>query len=236
MVKIIALQHAECEGLGSIGDVLGASNIEVRMVRGDLGEAIPQHLGDASGLIVMGGPTGVYEYERYPFLADEIRLIQSAVNTDTPVLGICLGSQLLAAALGAKVYKGPRKEIGWHRVYLDKAAADDPLFKDVPEQYEGFHWHGDIFDLPEGAVKLAHTDLTALQAFRYRNATGILFHMEVTEASIAGMIEAFPDEFAEGGASVEAVAEQGSRLLTPLRAIGEEVFRRWAAMVEKRGG
>lgn len=229
MKQVFVLQHAECEGLGTIGDALAEADIAALTIRGDLGETIPSGLNGAAGLIVMGGPMGVYEHDRYPFLADEIRLIQSALRADIPVLGVCLGSQLLAAALGAKVYKGARKEIGWYPVYLDNAASDDALFRSLPGRLEGFHWHGDIFDLPEGAVKIAHSDITPLQAFRYRNATGILFHMEVTGASIAGMIHAFPDELAEANVSGAAIAAESERHLQPLQAIGRQVFARWAA-------
>lgn len=230
MKQVFVLQHAECEGLSIIGDALSDAGTGALTIRGDLGEVIPSGLNGAAGLIVMGGPMGVYEHDRYPFLADEVRLIQSALRADVPVLGVCLGSQLLASALGAKVYKGTRKEIGWHPVYLDNAASGDGLFNGLPNRFEGFHWHGDIFDLPEGAVKIARSDITPLQAFRYRNAAGILFHMEVTEASITGMIHAFPDELAEANVSGAAIAAESERHLQPLQAIGRQVFARWAAL------
>jgi GMP synthase (glutamine-hydrolysing) len=124
-------------------------------------------MGDAAGLIVMGGPMGVYEEARFPFLRRERNLIERALADRVPVLGICLGSQLLASALGAPVRKGLRKEIGWHPVYLEDAAGDDPLFRETPVEFDAFHWHGDVFDLPTGAVRLAHSSLTEYQAFRY---------------------------------------------------------------------
>lgn len=233
MKNVVVLQHAECEGPGILLDALAARKLPVRMVRGDLGQPIPKDLSATSALIVMGGPMGVYEHTRYPFLRDEIRLIESAVKENLPVMGICLGSQLIATALGATVRQGSRKEIGWYPVQLEPAASADPLFAGVPARFEGFHWHGDVFDLPAGATALAHSDLTACQAFRYASAHGILFHMEGTEASIAGMVQAFPEELAEAGGSAESIAASTSRHLARLQSIGGTVFGRWVDTIQK---
>jgi GMP synthase (glutamine-hydrolysing) len=234
MKKVIVLQHAECEGPGSLSDPLAAVALPVSIVRGDLGEAIPADLNNVSALIVMGGPMSTYEQDKYPFLLDEIRLLQAAVNAHLPVIGICLGSQLLAAALGANVRPGPQKEIGWFPVYLEPGASADPLFADAPNRFEGFHWHGDIFDLPHGATRLAHSDLTECQAFRYENAYGILFHMEVTQASIAGMLAAFSSELAQTGVPAEDLASGTNRHLASLQSIGSLVFRRWVDTIQIR--
>ena len=153
------------------------------------------------------------------------------MKANLPVIGICLGSQLLAAALGAPVRPGPRKEIGWYPIYLEPAASADTLFADAPSQFEGFHWHGDIFDLPKGATRLAHSDLTECQAFRYGSAHGLLFHMEVTQASITGMAQAFPEELAQAGGSAESLAAGTKRHLERLQSIGATVFRRWVDTV-----
>src|SRR5215813_8861115 len=118
MPRIIAIQHISAEPMGRIGDALIAHGISVDYLRVFAGAAIPKSLGDAAGLVVMGGPMGVYEQNEFPFLRDELRLIESALRDEKPVLGICLGSQLLAAALGAEVRRGGYKEIGWFPVSL----------------------------------------------------------------------------------------------------------------------
>ncbi|MBI4308419.1 MAG: type 1 glutamine amidotransferase, partial [Chloroflexi bacterium] len=118
MSTVLVLQHAAPETLGAIADALKAAGLAFRYVRTFAGEPVPQDLGDAAGLVAMGGPQSVYEQDRFPYLRDELRLIERALKAGRPILGICLGSQLLAAALGAPVTRGKQKEIGWHRVAL----------------------------------------------------------------------------------------------------------------------
>src|SRR5690242_2350387 len=131
MAYVYALQHVVTEPLGLIGDALSAYGFDAEYVRPYAGDAVPQRLDDAAGLVVMGGPMGVYEQNEFPFLRDEIRLIESAVRDEKPVLGVCLGSQLLAAALGAEVRKGERKEIGWFPVSLTDEGQRDGLFENI---------------------------------------------------------------------------------------------------------
>jgi GMP synthase (glutamine-hydrolysing) len=232
MKSVLVLQHAGCEGLGILANELAGFDFNIRTVRGDLGESIPLRLDDTAALVVMGGPMSVYEQARYPFLGDEIRLVESAVSDQIPILGICLGSQILATALGAAVRPGLRKEIGWYPVYVEPAASGDLLFGEAPRQFGGFHWHGDVFDPPEGATRLARSDLTDCQAFRYQKAYGILFHMEVTKDSLAGMADAFPEALAQAGISKTSLASQADRHLTPLQSIGSKAFAQWVAAID----
>jgi GMP synthase (glutamine-hydrolysing) len=232
MSKVWVIQHAPCETLGTIADALSAVDIPVETVRTFEGEPVPKTLEGFDGLILMGGPMGVYEQDRYPFLRDEIRLIQESLKNDRPILGVCLGSQLLASALGARVSPGREKEIGWHPVRLTDAAREDPLWKGVDDSFTAYHWHGDIFELPSGAVSLASSDLTRHQAFRYgRNAYGTLFHMEVTGAIIRNMVKTFGGELHEAGIDGQALLSETGKHLRRLQAIGKTVFGRWAASV-----
>lgn len=177
---------------------------------------------------------GVYEEERYPFLTLELRLIEKTLKEKKPVLGICLGSQLLATALGASVRKGKWKEIGWHQVELLAAAAEDRLLKNVPRSFVAFHWHGDIFDLPRDATSLASSLWTEHQAFRYGdNAYGFLFHMEITEEIIKAMINTFQGELREAKVDGKSIIQGiGKYLSYGQREIGEPVFDKWVSALQ----
>jgi GMP synthase (glutamine-hydrolysing) len=230
--EVIVLQHAPCETLGTIEGVVAAAHINVRCVRTYAGERVPGSVGSAAGVIVMGGPMGVYEEARFPFLRHELHLIEQALAAAVPVLGICLGSQLLATALGAPVRKGLRKEIGWHRVYLEPEAGADPLFREAPIEFDAFHWHGDVFDLPANAARLARSSLTECQAFRYgENAYGILFHMEATPGTIAGMIDTFADELLEVGIDASELASRTEIGIAGLRRAAPRVFDNWVRRI-----
>ncbi len=234
MSKVLALQHIPCETLGTIGDCLKSSGIVVEYIHTFKGQSIPRELGDFTGLIVMGGPMGVYDHHRYSFLLEEMRLIEHALKEDKPVFGVCLGSQLLAASLGTEVRKGKKKEIGWLGVKLTDAAAQDPLWKGVESPFIAYHWHGDIFELPNGAVSLASSELTACQAFRYGNSVyGFLFHMEVTQGIIQEMVESFRDELQEEKIDGASILLRAKENLPPLQLIGKKVFQRWAKLLER---
>jgi GMP synthase (glutamine-hydrolysing) len=232
MAKIWVLQHHPVENLGSIADALEGAALAWQYVRTFEGQAVPKDMKGAGGLIVMGGPQGVYETDQHPFLKDEMKLIESALKENRPVMGVCLGSQLLAATLGAKVYKGTHREIGWHPVKLSVEAKNDRLLKGVPEEFTAFHWHGDVFDLPRDSVALASSEITPIQAFRHGdNAYGFLFHLEMTEVSVNSMVREFTDEVKH--ASLRAAILEGIEdNLEKLAGIGETVFSRWASPIQ----
>jgi GMP synthase (glutamine-hydrolysing) len=226
------IEHHPVEGLGIIADVLKRAGITPHHIRSFEGQSVPREIGDAPGLIIMGGPQSVYEQGRFPWLRDELRLIEDALKQTKPILGVCLGSQLLAAALGANVYAGRTKEIGWNRVTLTDFTTKDALFSDEPGSFIGFHWHGDIFDLPRGGTLLASSALTAHQAFRYgTNAYGTLFHLEVTLPQVDKMVETFSDELRAAGLNGSAIKLNAHSHLSALQKIGREVFGRWVAML-----
>jgi GMP synthase (glutamine-hydrolysing) len=232
---VLVLQHIAPETPGLVGRALEARQLAQKFVRPFEGEPIPRDLGDAAGLVVMGGPMGVYESERYPYLADEMRLIEQALRAGCPILGICLGSQLLASVLGSSVAKGKQKEIGWHRITLTADAFIDPLFKGLESSFIGLHWHGDIFDLPRSAISLASSELTQHQAFRHgASAYGLLCHMEATREIVEGMVRSFPEELAEVNLTARAVLEGADEHLPALSDRGSRVFGTWADLVLAR--
>ena len=232
MKKIIVLQHIDSETPGILGDILSARGFTLSILHSDQGLLIPEKMDEAAGLVVMGGPMGVYEEEKYPFIRSEIRLIQDAVKNQKPVLGICLGSQLLAAALGARVYKGKKKEIGWHPVRLIGEGKKDPLWKGHSETLMPLHWHGDVFDLPQDAIPLASSGLTRHQAFRYgKNAYGFLFHMEVTEKMIQEWCRVFAAELQAEQIEGAAILKKAPEYLPWIHDTARTVFSRWADLL-----
>ena len=226
---VCVLQHIYCETPGTISDCLQSAGIDMHFVRTFERNPIPSSLDTQAGLIVMGGPMSVYDHEQFPFLLEEQRLIEKALKDDKPVLGVCLGSQLLAATLGAEVKSGAQKEIGWYPVTLMESAATDALWKELPARFTAYHWHGDVFDLPQGAVSLAASELTPCQGFRYgANAYGFLFHMEVTEKIIKNMVAEFQDELEEQCITAGSIIQKTRDYLSELQTVGGKVFRRWA--------
>jgi len=178
MKTVLAIRHLHFEDLGSFEDAFRERGFQIRYC--DVG------LDDIAGinplapdiLAVLGGPIGVYEDDKYPFIKDELRLLRRRLDARRPTLGFCLGAQMMAGALGARVHPGPAKEIGWAPIILTPEGQDGPLkhLANVP----ALHWHGDTFALPEGAVRLASTALTPNQAFAIgRHALALQFHAEV---------------------------------------------------------
>ena len=229
MRKVLVIRHAACETLGTISEALGTAGVTWNEIRTFDGDPVPRDVGAAAGLIVMGGPMGVYEHGRHPFLLDEMRLIEKALKHDLPVLGVCLGCQLLASVLGATVAHGERKEIGWYVVHLKDSAMMDGLWRGIEPSFVAFHWHGDIFDLPKDTISLASSDLTECQALRYgTHAYGLLFHAEVTHPIIRGMLDTFQDELAEEGIEETNILQSARDHLPRLQQIGSAVFTRWS--------
>jgi GMP synthase (glutamine-hydrolysing) len=233
--QVLVLQHARSEGLGTIEGALRDAGHSYRYVRTFEGETVPKNSDQLDGLVIMGGPMGVYEHAKHCFLKHEMKLIESFLKEKKPILGVCLGSQLLASALGAEVKKGPRKEIGWYQIHLSAKAPSDRLWKGQPSSFTAYHWHGDIFDLPADAESLASSDMTPLQAFRFgENVYGFLFHMEVTREQIQTMLREFAEEIAQEKLDGPAILNASISYLPPMREIGNAVFGRWAALVKRR--
>lgn len=240
MHPVVVLQHVPRETLGSLEAVLHRAGLPWRYV--ELFAGLPDRLDikQASGLIVLGGPMNVDQTDRYPFLAAEVQWIRQALQHSVPLLGICLGSQLLAKACGARVYPNPVKEIGWYEVGLTSPAAGDPLFAGCPPQLTVFHWHGDTFDLPPEAVLLATGPLCRHQAFRVGpRAYGLQFHIEMTAELIDSWLADFENNIELASLPYidpEQIRQQTAVMLPRLEAVGSEVLGRFAALCSQQAG
>src|SRR6266850_4744486 len=221
MDGVLVVQHVAGEGPGLLARCLEEHRPAARVVRVDRRESVPRGAAGAAAIILLGGPMAVYETDRHPHLRDEILLAADALRLGVPILGICLGAQILAAAAGARVYRGPAQEIGWFPTTLTAAGRADPILGLLPGEAMVFHWHGDTFDPPPGATLLASSRLYEQQAFRLSpRAWGVQFHPEITEAMVddwAG--RAREDEAASfGGAEGAARMRDDARRHVPALA------------------
>jgi GMP synthase (glutamine-hydrolysing) len=220
-VRVLVLQHIACEPPGVYEDVLRERGSALHRVELDEGDALPDWRG-FDAIVAMGGPMSATDDATLPWLTAEKRLIAEAVGAGKPFWGVCLGVQLLAASLGARVYAGPEPEVGLLSVEITEEGRADPVFADLPDGLATLQWHGDTFDLPEGAVRLAGSPAYPNQAFRAGNAYGVQFHLEVSPA------------MAHEWADVPAYAASLERTLGPGSAAGfvADIERRSAEMLE----
>jgi GMP synthase (glutamine-hydrolysing) len=213
-MRIHYLQHVPFEGLGYIAGWAEKTGHPVSRTRLFEGENPPDQ--DVfEMLVVMGGPMGVDDVSQYAWLTPEKRFIEQAIHAGKKVLGICLGAQLIAQVLGARVYKNKEKEIGWYPVTATEAAGRSAMGMIFPETFHAFHWHGDTFDLPSGAVHLAQSEACRHQAFSYGdNTLGLQFHLESTRESINLLVENCGDELIPGKyiQHEEMIREQSERI------------------------
>lgn len=234
MKPVLVVRHVPHESLGTLEGHLTLSGLAIQYV--DLFDRVPAGLDweHAGGLIVMGGPMNVDEVDKYPFLKTEVEWIQAALARELPLLGICLGAQLLAKSLGARVYPNGVKEIGWYQLELTAAAADDRLLAGSRPVETVFQWHGDTFELPAGAVHLAQTRLCRHQAFRHgANAYGLQFHVEMTPEMVADWL-AEPENRCELAAltyvDAAAIGQQTPQHYPAMAALGSRVLSRFAGL------
>lgn len=230
-MRALILQHIACERPGVFEDVLRERGVDLLRVELDEGEPLPAS--DEFDLIVaMGGPMSVNDDADLPWLSDEKRLIGDSVRSGVPYWGACLGVQLLAAALGAPVYPGSKPEVGMMPVQLTEEAAADPVFAGLPRTLLTLQWHGDTFDLPDGAVRLAGSESYSNQAFRWEDlAYGVQFHVEVSSEMAAAWAEVPPyAEYVDrvlGPDALPRLVEDLRGAENEIRLHGRGMFERW---------
>jgi GMP synthase (glutamine-hydrolysing) len=236
-LNVLVLQHIACEPPGVYEDVLRDRDARLERVEVDAGDALPSWR-EYDAIVAMGGPMSVNDDAELAWLRDEKALIAEAVRAGMPYWGVCLGVQLLAASLGARVYAGPDPEVGVLPVELTEEGLADPVFSGLPASVPTLQWHGDTFELPEGAVRLAGSPAYPNQAFRVGNAYGVQFHLEVSPemalewAAVPEYAAALDRTLGDGGADllVGAVRDHAGEML----GYGRTLFERWLDLVVER--
>jgi GMP synthase-like glutamine amidotransferase len=193
MLNIHYFMHAPFEGLAYISDWANEKGHKLSVTKFYENFTLPD-IKEIAWLVIMGGPMSVNEEDIYPWLKTEKNYIKNVIDSNKVVIGVCLGAQLVADVLGAKVYKNNFKEIGWFPVHITAAAKQNYLFSQLPDELEVFHWHGETFDLPIGAIHIAENEACKNQAFLYKEKIlGFQFHFEMTEKSIKEMLDGDDD-------------------------------------------
>lgn len=239
MRRLLVFQHVPHEILGILDPLLRDAGFRIRYVNfGRQPDAVPD-LSRYNGLIVLGGPMNCDQVTRHRHLATEVLAIRETIRAGKPVLGICLGSQLLARALGAPVTRNPVKEIGWYPLLPTPAGREDPLFRHFASEERIFQWHGDTFAIPQGAVHLARSPDCANQAFRYgENVYGLQFHLEVDEPMIHRWLHAPVNvrELAglEGTIDPATIIRETPGHMARSRELGQQVFGSFIRLFRER--
>lgn len=226
-MHVLVFRHAPFEHLGLIGPALQSAGIRIEYVDSCNGWPAASELENAAGLVFMGGPMSAND--DLPWIPRELALIERAARACKPVLGICLGAQLVAKALGARVYRNPVKEIGWYPVYWTEAGLRDALLGGLSGPETVFHWHGETFDLPAGAEWLAYSEGCLHQAFRVGDSVyGFQFHLEVTPEMIADWAsqDLNSGDVSELASPLDPLVNAGR-----LRELSSLVFGNWAALL-----
>ncbi len=227
-MRIHAVQHVPFEGLGHIGQWIADQRHSLTLTRLYAGETLPRPEA-FDRLVIMGGPMNIYEDDRYPWLVQERAWIREAINAGKSAVGICLGAQLLADALGSPVVAGREKEIGWWPITLTEEGKASGFLDGLPEQPTVFHWHGDTFDYSYGAVHLAESEGCRSQAFLYDNRIlGLQFHLESTPATVGEMLTHCGHELVGGKyiQSEDEICRCRSRIVSAINRLLETLLTR----------
>jgi GMP synthase (glutamine-hydrolysing) len=223
----IALRHVAFEDMGLLAPIMEREGWNISFCEAAVDDLTHRSIRNADLLVVLGGPIGVYETESYPFITQEIALIEHRLRRQLPTLGICLGAQLMAKALGSRVYAGHIKEIGWGSIRVTEAGASSCL-KSLGDDAQVLHWHGDTFDLPDAASRLASNANYENQAFAYGDkALALQFHLEAEPRQLEEWYVGHAAELAAANVSVTELRAATSNCATALAPRADRVFTEW---------
>ncbi len=225
--NILVIQNIGCEHLGNLSRLFESDGYNVLLLNSQK-DLIPTDLISYSGVIILGGPMSVYD--NYDYLKDQQKLIKKAVNMKIPTMGVCLGSQLIAEAMGGKVYPGNLKEIGWHDIEITEDGSRDIFNGIATFKNKVFQWHGDTFQLPESAIILAKSD-TYIQAFRINTAIGIQFHIEVNESMIEEWMRIYSKEIMDLKLDKKNIIPQQKEQIINLHMLCNLVYNNFKKMI-----
>ena len=230
--NVLFIQHGEVDKPGLLAEVVGDLGIMLHIAHLYSGDIPSLDAADFDGLVLGGGGQSAYEVDLYPYLDRECELVRSALASQKPLLGLCLGGQLIARALGAAVRPAVRKEIGFFPVTRSANTQDDLLVAELPEIFGAAHWHGDVFEIPVGGVLLASSQLTPHQAFRYgRSCYGFQFHLEMTPSLFEELVWDSQDYLVDSGVEPEILIREAREVLPLLEKSARAAFKRWADLL-----
>lgn len=232
MKRVLFVQHGSVDKPGLLADELERAGVELEIIHPYSGDPLPKDLRAYSGLALGGGGQSAWEVQEHPYLEREAELVRDAVAQEMPVLGLCLGGQIIARALGAEVRRAPAKEIGFFPVTMKPAAQGDSLAALFPKTFPAAHWHGDVFDVPEGAVNLASTVATRHQMFCFgERCYGFQFHPEMTPALFEELVRDEMEWFRTEGLDASALIQEAAIELPKLEPAARSFFQAWSRLL-----
>jgi GMP synthase-like glutamine amidotransferase len=235
MDPVLIVTHVDHEGPGYLAEVLARHAVPYRVISIDRGDTIPERPHGLSGLVSMGGPMSVND--PLPWIPRELSLLRAAVDAGLPVLGHCLGGQLISKALGGAVTRNRIKEIGWFDVQSTDNGAVSPWLRDLPRAFAAFHWHGETFSIPPGGIRLLENGNCENQAFALDSALAFQCHIEMTENLVHDWIARAPEEFAHTGTAVQTpgdITHHLSQRIRDLHRVADVVYDRWVEIAIRR--